>query len=143
VQYKGLEATSNYLEVWPASMARKKSPTLTDAELRLMEVIWSKGSATAADVLDSIPDADVAYTTVLNTLRILEKKGYVSHTKDGKAFVYHPVVDQQQASRSALRHLISRFFQNSPQLLVSNLIEDEQLNKKDLERLKVLIEKGE
>ena len=92
---------------------------------------------------EDFPDADIAYTTVLNTLRILEKKGYVRHTKDGKAFVYHPIVDQQQASRSALRHLIARFFQNSPQLLVSNLIADEQLNKKDLQRLQALIEKSE
>ena len=124
-------------------MARKKSPTLTDAELRLMEVIWDKGSASAAEVLGALPDAGLAYTTVLNTLRILEAKGYVSHTKDGKAFIYHPLVDRGQASRSAIQYLVSRFFGNSPQLLVSNLIEDEQLSKQDLQRLKKLIEESE
>jgi len=124
-------------------MARKKSPTLTDAELRLMEVVWEKGSASAAEVLGSLPDADVAYTTVLNTLRILETKGYVRHTKDGKAFIYHPLVDRDQASRSAVQYLVRRFFSNSPGLLVSNLIREEQLNKKDLQKLKQMIEESE
>jgi predicted transcriptional regulator len=124
-------------------MARKKSPTLTDAELRLMQIIWDKKSATAADVLEMLPDADLAYTTVLNTLRILEAKGYLRHSKDGKAFVYEPVIDRNAASRAAIRHLVSRFFSNSPQLLVSNLIRDEQLSKRDLQRLKKLIEESE
>lgn len=124
-------------------MARKKSPTLTDAELRLMDVIWEKRSASAAEVLDALPDADLAYTTVLNTLRILETKGYLRHSKDGKAFVYHPLVDRKQASRTAVQHLVSRFFGNSPSLLVSNLLEQEQLSKQDLQRLKTLIEESE
>lgn len=124
-------------------MARKKSPTLTDAELRLMEVIWQKRSASAAEVLEALPDSELAYTTVLNTLRILETKGYLKHTKDGKAFVYHPLVDRGQASRTAVQYLVSRFFGNSPGLLVSNLIKDEQLSKRDLQRLKKLIEESE
>jgi len=124
-------------------MARKKSPTLTDAELRLMEVIWQKGSASAADVLESLPDADLAYTTVLNTMRLLETKGYLRHTKDGKAFIYHPLVDRNEASRSAVQYLLSRFFGDSPGLLVSNLIQEEQLDKKELRRLKKLIEESE
>jgi predicted transcriptional regulator len=124
-------------------MARKKSPTLTDAELRLMQVIWDKKAATAGDVLEMLPDAELAYTTVLNTLRILETKGYLRHSKEGKAFVYHPLIDRTEASRAALRHIVSRFFSNSPQLLVSNLIRDEQLSKRDLQRLKKLIEESE
>jgi predicted transcriptional regulator len=125
------------------AMARKKSPTLTDAELRLMDVIWQKRSASAADVLEALPDADLAYTTVLNTLRILETKGYVRHTKEGKAFVYHPVVERSEASRNAVKYLVSRFFGNSPGMLVSNLIEEEQLNKQDLLRLKQLIDESQ
>lgn len=124
-------------------MARKKSPTLTEAELRLMDVIWEKRCASAAEVLEALPDADLAYTTVLNTLRILETKGYLRHTKDGKAFIYHPLVERKEASRSAVQYLLSRFFGNSPGLLVSNLIEEEQLNKQDLRRLKKLIEESE
>jgi predicted transcriptional regulator len=124
-------------------MARKKSPTLTDAELRLMDVIWDKRSATAAEVLARLPDSELAYTTVLNTLRILENKGYLRHTKDGKAFIYHPLIEREEASRTALQYIVSRFFGNSPRLLVSNLIEDEKLSKQDLQRLKQLIEESE
>ena len=124
-------------------MARSKSPTLTDSELRLMQVIWDKGQATAAEVLETLPDANIAYTTVLNTLRILEAKGYVKHSKDGKAFVYHPLINRNQARSAALRHLVSRFFSGSHQLLVSNLIEDAHLSKRDLQRLKQLIEESE
>ena len=124
-------------------MARTKSPTLTDAELRLMDVVWQKGHASAADVLAAMPDAELAYTTVLNTLRILETKGYLRHTKQGKAFIYHPLVDRGQASRSALQHIVSRFFGNSPSQLVSTLLRDEQLNRKELNRLKKLIDESE
>ncbi|HYO80236.1 MAG TPA: BlaI/MecI/CopY family transcriptional regulator [Bryobacteraceae bacterium] len=124
-------------------MARTKSPTLTDAELRLMDIVWQKGQASAADVLAAMPDAELAYTTVLNTLRILEAKGYLRHTKQGKAFIYHPLVDRKEASTSAVKHLVSRFFGNSPSLLVSSLIRDEQLGKRELDRLKKLIEESE
>jgi len=90
-----------------------------------------------------LPDAGLAYTTVLNTLRILETKGYVEHTKDGKAFIYHPLVGREEASQSAIQYLVSRFFGNSPGLLVSNLIRREQLSKTELRRLKTLIEESE
>lgn len=124
-------------------MARKKSTTLTGAELRLMDILWTKGSANTAEVLQMLPgDARLAYTTVLTTLRILEDKGYLSHTKDGKAFVYRPTVDRASASRNALRNLVSSFFQNSPELLVSNLIADNQLSSKQLRRLKTMIGEG-
>ncbi len=118
-------------------MARKKSVNLTDAELRLMEVIWQRGASTVADVADTLPQ--LAYSTVLTTLRILEEKGYLTHTKEGRAFVYAPVVDRAEASRSAVRHLLGRFFGNRPDLLVLNMIEDEAITHDELERLKQLI----
>jgi predicted transcriptional regulator len=109
-----------------------------------MDVIWTLGSANTTDVLKALPgDDQLAYTTVLTTLRILEDKGYLRHTKDGKSFVYHPLVDRASVRQSALRHLVSRFFQNSPELLVSNLIADEQLSPKDLQRLKKMIQESE
>jgi predicted transcriptional regulator len=124
-------------------VARKKSTILTDAELRLMDIIWNRVSANTAEVLKDLPgDEQLAYTTVLTTLRILEDKGYLTHTKDGKSFVYEPAVDRASVRRSALRHLVSRFFQNSPELLVSNLIADEQLTPKHLQRLKKMIEES-
>lgn len=125
-------------------MARKKSATLTDAELRLMDVLWNNGPSNTTDVLRALPGDDrLAYTTVLTTLRILEDKGYVAHTKDGKAFVYRALVDRASARRSALRHLVSRLFQNSPELLFSNLISDEKLTAKQLRGIKKMIEESE
>ncbi len=122
-------------------MGRKASPTLTDAELRLMDVLWENGAATVNQVAEALQSASpLAYSTVLTTLRILERKGYVRHEKDGRAFVYQPVVNRSSASRSAVRHLLSRFFRNSPELLVLNLIENEDLDGHELERLKKLIQ---
>jgi predicted transcriptional regulator len=123
-------------------LARKRSPNLTEAELRLMDVLWDRGAATVADVAEALPkDLGLAYNTVLTTLRILEDKGYVAHTKsdEGRAFVYQPVVGRQEASRNAVRYLVSRFFRNSPELLVLNLLEDEQLDESELRRIRTLI----
>jgi predicted transcriptional regulator len=120
-------------------MARKQSPTLTEAELPIMEILWQKGSAAVTDVVEGLPNSAVAYNTVLTTLRILERKGYVRHTKLGRAFVYHPVVERGEASRKAVRSLVKRFFNDSPELLILNVLEDEQLDEGELGRLKKLI----
>ena len=120
-------------------MARKQSPTLTEAELPIMEILWLKGSAVVTDVVGALSNSVVAYNTVLTTLRILERKGYVRHTKEGRAFVYHPVVERGEASRKAVRNLLKRFFQDSPELLILNVLEDEQLDESELNRLKRMI----
>jgi BlaI family transcriptional regulator, penicillinase repressor len=120
---------------------RRKSPTLTEAELRLMEILWAKGEATVADAVAAIPKREaLAYSTVLTTMRILEQKGYVAHRQEGRAFVYRPVVDRGEARRSAVKHLLSRFFDNSPELLVLNVIEQERLDMAELERLRKLVD---
>ncbi|MEO8096896.1 MAG: BlaI/MecI/CopY family transcriptional regulator [Acidobacteriota bacterium] len=123
-------------------MARNKSRDLTEAELRLMDVIWKKGSATVSDVAEALPKSlGLAYNTVLTTMRILEDKGYLRHTKaeEGRAFIYHPVVGQKEASRNAVRHLLARFFKNSPEELVLNLLQDEDLGDAELRRIRKLI----
>jgi len=123
-------------------MARTKTPTLTEAELRLMDVLWERGQATVAEVAEALPkELGLAYNTVLTTMRILEEKGYLRHTKeaDARAFVYHPVVGRDEAGRKAVRHLISRFFRNSPELLVLNVLQDEELSDKELERIRQLL----
>jgi len=104
-----------------------------------MEVLWQKGSAVVTDVVVGLDNTAVAYNTVLTTLRILERKGYVRHTKEGRAFVYHPVVERGEASRKAVRNLVKRFFQDSPELLILNVLEDERLDEDELSRLKRLI----
>ena len=123
-------------------MARKRSPHLTEAELRLMDVIWEKGSATVAEVAEGLPkELGLAYNTVLTTLRILEEKGYLAHTKsdEGRKFVYQPLVDRDEAGRTAVRYLVSRFFRNSPELLVLNLLQDEDLSAREISRIKGLL----
>ena len=123
-------------------MARKKSSNLTEAELRLMDVLWDKGTATVSEVAEALPqDLDLAYNTVLTTLRILEEKGYVRHTKakEGRAFVYSARVGRDEAGRSAVRYLVSRFFRNSPELLVLNLLKYEELSERELGRIRSLL----
>jgi predicted transcriptional regulator len=125
-------------------LARKKSPNLTEGELPLMEVLWKKGRATVGDVVASLPtDPPLAYSTVLTTLRILEAKGYLRHTKKGRAFVYEPVIVQEEASRKALGYLVNRFFGGSRELLVMNLLKEEKIGRAELRRIKKMIAESE
>ncbi len=106
-----------------------------------MEVLWSRGASTVSDVVTGLPtDPPAAYSTVLTMLRILEKKCYIRHVKAGRAFVYEPVVDRSEARRNVLRYVLDRFFGNSPEALVLNLIEDKEIDDAELERLKSMIE---
>ena len=124
-------------------MAKVKSRNLTDAELRLMEVVWEKGKATVAEVVEALPkDIPLAYSTVLTTLRILENKGYLRHTKDGRSFVYRPIVKREQARENALSHLLRRFFEGSPELLMLNLMEGGKIDDRELARLRKRIEEN-
>src|SRR4051812_48961306 len=124
-------------------MARKPSPALTDAEARVMAVLWRRQSATVGDVVAALTAAQpVSYSTVQTILRILEDKAYVTHDKIARAFIYRPVVDARQARRRALRHLVSRLFDGSPSLLVMNVLHDEEMDPDELQRLKKLIEQA-
>ena len=123
-------------------MARKRSPALTDAEARVMSVLWSRNTATVAEVVEGLTTRKSApsYSTVQTILRILETKGYVAHDKVARAFIYRPIVDERQARHRALRHLVTRLFEGSPSLLVLNVLDDEQLDPAELKQLKKLIE---
>ena len=122
-------------------MPRPQSPALTDAEARVMTVLWHRTSATVADVVAVMKKKrPVTYSTVQTILRILETKGYVTHEKVARAFIYRPQVDERQARRRALRHLVARLFNGSPSLLVLNVLEDEEIDSEELQRLKQLIE---
>jgi predicted transcriptional regulator len=121
-------------------MARRPSSTLTDAEARVMTVLWERGQSTVAEVVTALGrKRPVNYSTVQTIMRILETKGYVAHEKVGRAFIYRAVVDQRQARRRALSHLVSRLFDNSPSLLVLNVLEDEQIQPEEIERLRKLL----
>ena len=106
-----------------------------------MEVLWQKGSATVQQVLDELPQRPaLAYNSVLTTIRILEKKGYVEHVKDRRAHVYIPIMKRQEATRSEIRHLVSRFFEDSRERLVLNILEDQGLEAEELKRLRQLLQ---
>lgn len=124
-------------------MPPRKSVTLTEAELRLMDILWQKGPATVQQVVEALPEEQpLAYNSVLTTMRILEKKGYVEHIKDGRAHVYRPVVERREASRFEIRHLVNRFFKDSHEALVLNIIEDQSIDAEELERLRQLVKES-
>jgi predicted transcriptional regulator len=124
-------------------VARKRSPTLTEAELRLMDVLWTSGDATVSDVAASLGDPPLAYNTVLTTLRILETKGYVKHRSAGRAFVYSPKVGREEARSNVIAYVVSRFFDNSARALMLQLLDDEKLDAKEVERIRTLLDRSE
>jgi BlaI family penicillinase repressor len=124
-------------------MPRPRSPALTDAEARVMSVVWQRRTVSVADVVAALRKKHaVSYSTIQTILRILETKGYVAHEKVARAFIYRPRVDERQARRRALRHLVARLFNGSPSLLVLNVLEDDQIEADELSRLKKLIEEA-
>ena len=124
-------------------MARSKSATLTEAELRIMNVLWDKGSATVHEVLQALPSKpNLAYNSVLTIIRILETKGYVRHVKDRRAHVYMPKIDRKDATRFEVRHLVSRFFGNSHEQLVLNILEESSIDADELARVRQLLERS-
>jgi predicted transcriptional regulator len=123
-------------------LPRNQSPILTEAELRLMKVLWQRGPATVHQMLEALPKkSPLAYNSVLTTIRILEKKGYVRHVKDGRAHVYAPQIAQKDATRFEIRHLVRRFFKDSHELLVLNILEDDGIDAEELRRLRQLLER--
>jgi len=121
----------------------RQSVTLTEAELRIMNVLWQRGSGTVQQVLDSLPGKQtLAYNSVLTTIRVLEKKGYVKHVKDGRVHIYVPVIERQEASRSEIHHLVSRFFKNSHEQLALNILEDRGIDSAELARLRQMLERS-
>jgi len=119
----------------------KPKTTLTGQELEIMKVIWKLETATVRDVYEHLrARRTIAYTTVLTMMKILEQKGYVKKTREERAFVYRPAVDERQARQRALRHLVTRLFNGSPSLLIVNVLEDEAIDPSELKRLKKLIE---
>jgi predicted transcriptional regulator len=117
---------------------------LTEAELRIMNVLWLKGPGTVQQVLDWLPEKPaLAYNSVLTTIRILERKGYLGHAKDGRAHVYEVLVERSEATRSEIRHLVSRFFRNSHDALVLNILEDDEIEGEEVKRLRKMLERSE
>jgi predicted transcriptional regulator len=114
--------------------------SLTRRELDVMSVLWRRGEATVAEVRDDLAD-DLAYPTVQTMLRVLEAKGYVAHTVDGRAFRFHALVEQDAAADSALDRLVAKVYHGSRELLMSRLLADEDISPDELRRIKKLLQK--
>jgi predicted transcriptional regulator len=124
-------------------MARRRSVPLTEVEQRLMEIVWAAGPVTVGQVVEAIPeDERPAYNTVQTMMKILERKGYVKHRAEGRAFVYQAVVDRDAAARTALSHVVQRFFGGSPRALALNLIQGDHLTDAELDELLRTIERA-
>lgn len=125
-------------------MPPKRSNTLTEAELRIMRILWDRGESLVSELVAALPEnTPLAYTSVLTTVRVLERKGYVRHRQEGRAFVYGPRVAEHEASRSEVRHMLHRFFGNSRERLLLTLLGDEEVPAEELRRLKAAIAKAE
>ena len=121
-------------------MPPKRSNTLTEAELRLMKLLWARGESSVTELVAGLADTiPLAYTSVLTTIRILERKGYVSHRQDGRAFLYSACVVESEAEKSEVRQLLQRFFGNSREKLLLALLDDGELTSEELKRLKEAI----
>ncbi len=125
-------------------MPPKRSNTLTEAELRIMRILWGRGESLVSELVSALPaSAPLAYTSVLTTVRILEQKGYVRHRQEGRAFLYSPCVAENEASRSAVHHVLNRFFENSRERLMLSLLGDGEITLDELQRLKEAIAEAE
>jgi len=121
----------------------RQSETLTVAELRIMNVLWLKGSGTVQAILDTLPEKPaLAYNSVLTTIRVLERKGYIAHSKDGRAHVYVPMVGRKEATRTEISHLVRRFFKDSHEQLVLNILEERGIEADELDRLREMLDRS-
>ncbi len=125
-------------------MPPRASTTLTEAEHRLMKLLWQRGESSVGDLQAALPEGGaLAYTSVLTTVRVLEAKGYVRHRKEGRAFLYTPIVPEGEARSSAVRQTLLRFFDNSREQLLLSLLGDGEIGPDELERLKRRIAEAE
>ena len=114
--------------------------SFTERELDIMTALWELGAGTVAEVREVLSD-DLAYTTVLTMLRVLEEKGYVGHSEEGRAHRYHPLVERKAAGESAVRRLTRRLFRGSPELLLTHLVSDRDLTEEELKRMRAMLDR--
>ena len=115
------------------------SVTLTGRELEIMTILWRLGSGTVSEVRDRLPN-DLAYTTVLSLIRTMEEKNLVRHTDEGRAYRYHPLIQEKAVRQTALKQLVETLFEGAPELLMTQLVSDRRLSEADLRRIRQLID---
>jgi len=123
-------------------MGRKPSTTLTDAELRIMRVLWSRGESTNMEIVGTITGPPLARNTVMTTLGVLERKGYVAHRTEGRTFIYRAVVAEDRARETALEGVLRRFFDGSAEQLVVKLLDSKSISAADRKRIQKLVDRA-
>lgn len=125
-------------------MARKKSQQLTDREQSIMEILWDRGESSVKDIVEALSvDKPTAYTTAQTMCKILADKGYADFRKEGRAFVYRATITRTQARQGALTALLNRFFGSSPELLAQHLMQETDIELKDLDAMKKQIDQAD
>jgi predicted transcriptional regulator len=124
-------------------MTQKSPITLSRRERQIMDIIYRRGRASAAEVLNDLPDSP-SYSAVRALMRILEEKGHLTHEKAGARYIYLPTQPRQNAGKSALKQVFQTFFDSSVEKVVAALLDvsDSKLSDEDLERLAQLIERA-
>jgi predicted transcriptional regulator len=122
-------------------MPKRAAHDLSRRERQIMDVVYQRGQATAAEVAEAIPDPP-SYSAVRALLRILEEKGFLRHQQQGLCYVFIPTVARDRARRSALKGLVKTFFDGSVEQTVAALIGNQKLSREELERLSKLIEQA-
>ena len=125
-------------------MRRRSARRLGDLELQILNVLWERGPSTVREVLESLPTQPrPAYTTVLTMMRLMHEKGYLDRRERGRAHVYQARLREQRVKRGLLRDLVEGAFRGSAEAVVIRLLEDEDLSREDLDRIKKLIAERE
>ena len=124
-------------------MSKKELTVLSRREQQIMDIIYSRGQATATEVMEGLQSAP-SYSAVRALLRVLEEKGHLRHKQDGQRYVYHPTLGRERAKRSALRRVLQTFFDNSAEEAIAALLDisQERLSDEELERMEELIKQA-
>jgi predicted transcriptional regulator len=124
-------------------MAKTLHAVLSRRERQIIDVLYRRGRASAADVMADLP-GEPSYSTVRTQLRVLEAKGHVRHEQDGQRYVYAPAVPRGTVRRSALKHLVETFYEGSVEQAVAALLggEGSRLTEDQLDRIEELIKKA-
>lgn len=114
-------------------------PTPTKRELDVLSILWKAGSGTVTEVREQLTD-ELSYTTVLWVLQTLEQKGYVSHTKEGRSYRYHPVLAPEETGRGAIGRILDKIFHGSAEFLLAQLVQERKLSNEELTRMRALLD---
>jgi BlaI family transcriptional regulator, penicillinase repressor len=123
---------------------RPKTPTLTEQELEIMKIVWSRDVSTVRDVYEALLERrKIAYTTVMTMMKILEQKKYLLKTQEDRAYIYRPAKPKNQVIKGMVREFVNRVFNGSAEPLLLHLMEDQRLSKKELEEITRMIRRKE